>query len=255
MTMSTALNTHTVCLFLLVLPGCDAFLGHLDKEQMHSVVPGQLWVESRSQEMSLTDGDNSTLGGHAVIPLQLRNDLNLLSVQDLIDDRGTNEDTGEPSLGLLQALDVQTGFETLLLSAKGVALDADAEALKQLLITLEGASGGDLFREQDQASAGAPGRVGLDKLLESRPESGAFGDQGHGGGLPSGNDEGIDLGNLLCVTDGDGLRDLGEGVEEDDVLCKGALESCLCRQGGRKEGMESRFNNGGRLVSSDQVHG
>lgn len=177
--------------------------------------------------MSLLDSNNRTLGRLSIILLQLGNNLNLVRLQDLINNGRTDKHSREEPLGILKTFHMESSLKTLLLCAECVALDADTQTTQQLLVALEGAARGDVFREEDQAGAGSPGGVCLDKLLEGWPEAGSFGNQGHGGRLSSWDHKRIDLGNLLGIADCDGLGDLGECVEEDDVLCKCSLQGYL----------------------------
>lgn len=208
---------------LLLVLG-NPVLGHLDKEQVHPVIVSQLRMEGGSQQVSLLHRNNRALRRLSIVLLQLCNNLNLIRLQDLINTRRADKDSGEPPLGILKTFHMKTSLKTLLLCTECVTLDADSKTTQQLLIALEGAARGDVFREEDQTGAGSPGGVCPDKLLKGGPEAGSFRNQSHGGRLSSWDHKRIDFGDLFGITDCDGLGDLRECVEEDDMLSECSLQ-------------------------------
>ena len=124
--------------------------------------------------------------------------------------------TGPPST----PVDVDGRLEGLVLPAEGVAAHDHVDAADGLLAR---ARVEDLVGEHDHAGAGAvDGHARRDALAQRLHHAEEDGQLGHGGGLAAGDDQAVDLGELLGAPHrpGHGVR-RGQG---DQVLPYVALE-------------------------------
>ncbi len=128
-------------------------------------------------------------------------------VADPLDRRGPDEHGVE---GVIEAVDVDVGLETVDLGAVGVAQHPHVERGEHVLV---GAAVSDLRRQQDHPGAGAEhGQAGPDPLPDRLEQARAFEEHGHRGRLTAGDHERVDRSQLLGGADLDGR---GAQLRED----------------------------------------
>src|ERR1044072_4624691 len=181
---------------------------HVDEQCVHPVVPGQLGVERRSEDVALPDRDR--------VVVVRREHLGARAHR--LDPRRADEDALHGAA--LDALDVDRGLEGLVLAAEGVAAHDHVDAAQGLLVlpAVE-----DLVRDHDHTGAGAVHRHARPDALAQRlqqPED--HRELGHGGGLAAGDHQPLDLGQLLGAPHLPGLG-AGRG-ERGQMLTDVALE-------------------------------
>jgi hypothetical protein len=170
-------------------------------------------VEAGGHQVTLADGDDLTVGRTPHDPAE---DLDVRT--GLLDPRGADEDRVHGAAG--HPGDRHLGLEGVDLPAEGVAAHGDVQPADGLL------AGGCVEHrvgQHDHPGAGpVDGEPRAHGLAQGLEHPGPLRQVGHGGGLPAGDDEPVDGGQLLRTPHGHRLRALAP--QDRQVLADVALQ-------------------------------
>src|SRR4051812_19564538 len=215
-----ASTTAFLCLVVAHLEwpliGSSAFpdLGHhLDEVRVNAQVPGQLGVEGRREQVTLSDGDDPT-GGRPVLDAAEH-----LDVRPAVLHPGRSDEHRVEGVAV-DVGQVYVGLEGVDLPAERVATYGHVDPAQRLLV---GRPVDDPVGEQDHPRAGPVRRQApLDPLLQRLKHVEGTGQLGDGRRLPAGEDERVDLGELLGTAYR--LRHRPRSLKRADVLADVPLQ-------------------------------
>ena len=174
---------------------CDVLAHDVDEAAVYAAIRGELRMEGGGEDVSLLDEDGEAGA--------LGEDVDAGS--GLHDAGSADVDELERAAGEFGVGDLDGAVD---LASVGIALD---RGIKHAKAGLGGVR--NLFCKQDAASTGSEGGLAFDEFLERAEKAVALEKFQEGGGFTAGDDEAIDFGKLLGLTD-------------ENRFCSGVAEGC-----------------------------